>query len=62
MNDPSIAIWNKNRVVVAISLGMWMINICFIIQGESEWLSLRLPVYRKSHTSVLESGVARVND
>ena len=31
----SIAIWNKNRVVVAIALGVWAINIGFLIQGES---------------------------
>ncbi len=62
MNDPSIAIWNKNRVVVAISLGVWMINVGFLIQGESEWLSLRLPVSRESHTNARGSGVARVND
>jgi len=28
-----IAIWNKNRVVAAISLGVWVTNIAFIIQG-----------------------------
>lgn len=30
----SIAIWNKNRVVAAISLGVWVTNIAFIIEGE----------------------------
>jgi hypothetical protein len=40
MCDSSIAIWNKNRVVVAIAVGVWVINIAFLIQGESERLSL----------------------
>ncbi|KAH9985894.1 hypothetical protein BJV74DRAFT_548942 [Russula compacta] len=30
-----IAIWNKNRVVVAISTGVWVTNVSFIIRGES---------------------------
>jgi hypothetical protein len=28
-----IAIWNKNRAVIAISFGVWMTNIAFLIQG-----------------------------
>jgi len=39
MDDFSMAIWNKNRVVVAISLGVWMTNFAFLIQGEFGRLS-----------------------
>jgi hypothetical protein len=62
MNDFSIAIWNKNRVVVGISLGVWMTNIAFLIQGESGSLSLNLSVYQESYTKRLDLGIARVND
>lgn len=54
MDDFSIAIWNKNRVVVAISLGVWMTNIAFLIQGESGHLSLNLSVCQESHTNAFE--------
>jgi hypothetical protein len=54
MDDFSIAIWNKNRVVVAISLGVWMTNIAFLIQGESARLSLNLFVCQESHTDSFE--------
>src|SRR6202789_3263790 len=39
----SIAIWNKNRVVAAISLGVWVINIAFLIQGEPKHFSICPP-------------------
>ncbi|KAH9968387.1 hypothetical protein BJV74DRAFT_889881 [Russula compacta] len=29
-----IAIWNKNRAIVAISTGLWVTNVSLIIQGE----------------------------
>lgn len=54
MDAFSIAIWNKNRVVVAISLGVWMTNIAFLIQGESQRLSLSLSVCQESHTDSFE--------
>lgn len=31
----SIAIWNANRTIVAIAIGIWGINIAFLVQGES---------------------------
>lgn len=31
----SIAIWNANRTVAAIAIGIWGINIAFLVQGES---------------------------
>ena len=39
MGGSSIAIWNKDSVVVAIAFGVWVTNIGFLIQGESECLS-----------------------
>ncbi|KAN0118077.1 hypothetical protein V8E52_005664 [Russula decolorans] len=38
-----MAIWNKNRVVVAISLGVWMANIAFLIQGIARLRSTWVP-------------------
>lgn len=38
-DDTSIAIWNKNRAVVVIALGVWMVNIGFLVHGKSERLS-----------------------
>jgi hypothetical protein len=29
----SIAIWNKNRIAVALAIGTWAINVAFLIQG-----------------------------
>lgn len=61
-HDSSIAIWNKHRVVVAISLGIWMINIAFLIQGEFRRLPLNHSVARNLIQTRLNSGIARVND
>jgi hypothetical protein len=47
----SIAIWNKIRVVTAISFGVWVTNIAFLIQGEPKHFSFRLPVGRESRTN-----------
>ncbi|KAH9984319.1 hypothetical protein BJV74DRAFT_952285 [Russula compacta] len=30
-----IAIWNKNKIVVALATSVWVINVSFIIQGKS---------------------------
>lgn len=49
--DTSIAIWNKNRIVVVLAVGVWMINIGFLIQGESERL---FPADWESDTSTFE--------
>jgi hypothetical protein len=35
MEVVSIAIWNRNRLVMAISLIVWGINVAFLIQGKS---------------------------
>jgi hypothetical protein len=40
MENPSIAIWNRNTVVVSISLIVWGTNVAFLIQGKY-FLSLR---------------------
>ena len=29
----SIAIWNKNKIAVALAIGTWAINVAFLIQG-----------------------------
>jgi hypothetical protein len=31
----SIAIWNRNRLVMAMSLIVWGTNVAFLIQGKS---------------------------
>lgn len=33
MKPSRIAIWNKDKVVVAIATGVWVTNIAFMIQG-----------------------------
>jgi hypothetical protein len=58
----SIAIWNKNRVVVAIALGVWVTNIAFLIRGESEHLSAPPSCKPGISYKRLESGTALVND
>jgi len=36
-----IAIWNRNMVIIAISIGAWVVNVAFLIQGiarlRSKW-------------------------
>jgi hypothetical protein len=29
-----IAIWDKNRIIMAVAFGMWGTNIVFLIQGK----------------------------
>ena len=48
----SVAIWNKNRVVVGISFGIWVINIAFLIQGEPKNFSFCRPVDRESYNNL----------
>ncbi|KAF8481575.1 hypothetical protein DFH94DRAFT_400751 [Russula ochroleuca] len=42
-----IAIWNKNRVVVAIAVGVWVINIAFLIQGTARLRSVWVPAQKQ---------------
>lgn len=42
-----MAIWNKNRVVVAISLGVWVTNIAFLIQGIARLRSTWVPAQER---------------
>ena len=30
-----IAIWNKKMIVVAFATGVWVVNVAFLIQGNS---------------------------
>jgi len=30
----SIAIWNKNKIVMSMAIGTWGINVALLIQGE----------------------------
>ncbi|KAH9964891.1 hypothetical protein BC827DRAFT_897028 [Russula dissimulans] len=41
-----IAIWNKNRIIVTISVGVWLVNVAFIIQGIVRLRSTWNPVRR----------------
>jgi hypothetical protein len=34
MVHSSFAIWNKNKVVVAIAGAVWVTNLSFLLQGE----------------------------
>jgi hypothetical protein len=40
MELPSIAIWLRKKVIVAIVIGLWAINTAMLISGESPPLSL----------------------
>jgi hypothetical protein len=31
----SIAIWNRERVVVAMAITVWVVNVAFLVQGKS---------------------------
>ncbi|KAH9962338.1 hypothetical protein BC827DRAFT_1197694 [Russula dissimulans] len=55
----TIAIWNKNKFVVGIAMGAWMISLSFTIQGiiqvRSSWVPAQdtcsLPVVKKNKLS-----------
>ncbi|KAI0279432.1 hypothetical protein BGY98DRAFT_968908 [Russula aff. rugulosa BPL654] len=42
-----IAIWNKNKVIIVISFGVWMTNIAFLIQGIARLRSTWLPAQER---------------
>jgi hypothetical protein len=29
----SIAIWNRNKVAVVIAIGVWAVNVVFLVEG-----------------------------
>ena len=31
----SIAVWNRNRVVVALAISVWVVNAAFLLQSKS---------------------------
>lgn len=35
INAARIAIWDKNRTIIAVAFGMWGTNVIFLIQGRS---------------------------
>ncbi len=39
MKDTRIAIWNRNKIIVALVTGVWLTTIAFLIQGKSIPLS-----------------------
>jgi len=57
MESISVAIWNKNKVVVAIASTIWGINSAFFFQGNSQTLG------SPGHPSnLVVSGILRVNE
>ena len=38
-----IAIWNKNRIVIMFTVGVWLVNLAFFVDGKSV-LPARCPV------------------
>jgi len=60
MEPCSIAIWNKDRIVVATATSLWVTNIVIMIQGNpsfpSSYRLLRIP-----YEHDIASGIARVN-
>lgn len=62
MKTSSVAIWKKNRVIVAIAFGVWVTNVAFLVQGEHKYFSSP-PSYRPGNSKThLKSGIARVID
>ena len=39
INTARIAIWDKNRIIIAVAAGMWGTNVIFLIQGRSRPLT-----------------------
>jgi hypothetical protein len=39
MEDTRIAIWDWNKIIIALATGVWLITIAFLIQGKSIPLS-----------------------
>ena len=62
MKAGRIAIWNKNKVVSAIALGMGVTNMAFFVQGKCGLLSS--PLYTgnlEPHKHGPELGIVRVS-
>jgi len=55
----SVAIWNKNKIAIAIATSLWVTNVAVIIQGKSSAPSSR-PLSIPSRRDIV-SGIARVN-
>jgi len=55
----SLAIWNRNKVAVAMAISVWVINVGFLIQGKSRLLP-SIPENMGSRNYCLAIGVARV--
>ncbi|KAH9964958.1 hypothetical protein BC827DRAFT_902809 [Russula dissimulans] len=51
-----IAIWDKNKVVVRIAIGLWITNVAFLIQGRS----LSLPTNMSPKQTRFVTGVIRL--
>ena len=56
----SIAIWNKNKAIVALVTGLWIVNVAFLIQGKS--LTTFLQMYWSPNKRDFMLGAARVSD
>ena len=54
----STAIWNRNKIAVAVAIGVWAINIAFFIQGRS--VSPSIAEHVGSHKRYLATGAVRV--
>jgi len=55
----SFAIWNRNKVIVGIATGVWVVNFALMLSGEFSPLSL---TYYECHRTRLISGVVQVNN
>jgi hypothetical protein len=47
----SIAIWNKNKIVMSMAIGTWGINVALLIQGK--WLLPLSLVGARTHQAVV---------
>ena len=58
IESSSIAIWNRNKVVMAIAIVVWGTNVAFLIEGRS--LPLPLLQVTWNYTRCFSTGAARV--
>jgi len=58
----SIAIWNKNKLVVAIAIAVWLTCASFLIHGKSISFSLSKRISSISDKHVMTTGTTQVSD
>ena len=61
INTVSTALWNNNKVAVAMAISVWAINVVFLIQGRSRLLP-SIAEHMGSRKYCLATDAAQVGD